>query len=174
MALVVEDGSGKIDAESYISVVDFKDYCDKVGLVYGSATNLEIEQAARRGTTYIEGRLQNKSRGYKRISTQALGWPRGSVVDDDGFSVPYNVLPKKLIWATAEATFRELKSANSLTPDFVAAKSVKRKVVGPLEKEFFSGGTAASVTPVVGVIDSLLESLTRVNVSSYVGSVTRG
>lgn len=161
MPIVVETGEGLPDAESYVSVAAFRAYCDARGLSYGAATDEQIERALRRATAYLEGRLRGNSKGQRRTAGQALTWPRYGVVDQDGFQVPYDQVPKALAEATAEAAQRELSKPGSLSPDFVAANAVKRKVVGPVEKEFFAGGNASDVRPVVAVIDALVAGLLR-------------
>jgi hypothetical protein len=44
-------------------------------------------------------------------------------------------------------------------PDFVAAQAVKRERVDVIETEYFAGGSANDVRPVIAVIDGLLAGL---------------
>lgn len=76
MALVVEDGSAKTDAESYISVSDADTYVsDWHGSVseWDNASQAEKERALRHGTRYVDNR---PFYGEPTSTRQALAWPR--------------------------------------------------------------------------------------------------
>ena len=55
MALIVEDGSGKLDSESYISVADCTTYCTAHGLTAWTGTDAAKETALRNATSSMKG-----------------------------------------------------------------------------------------------------------------------
>jgi len=78
MALIVEDGSGLVNAESYISVADASTYHTNRGNVaWGSIASDTIrEQLLRKATEYMMAVYRLRWAGYRYNSTQALDWPR--------------------------------------------------------------------------------------------------
>ena len=74
MALVVEDGTGKADAESFVTVAAFKAYCDARAITYG--TDAAIEALLRKATDYLGQRYGQLLSGFRVRTTQALDFPR--------------------------------------------------------------------------------------------------
>jgi len=169
MALIVEDGTGKSDAESYASVADFKTYCYKVGHGYVGNTDTEIEQALRRATRWLDARYGARFLGLWTFTAQRLEWPRAYVLYRDT-SISSDVVPAQVVAATCEATVRELASPHSLSEDESATR-VKRDRVGDVETEFIQ--SAMGVTLVVRIIDDLLFGLTKGRSMAYVGRAIR-
>lgn len=176
MPLIVEDGTGLTNAESYITVEEFKAYAVAHGLVYTDKTDEQIESALRRGTAYIDGkymaqnscgRWESMFSGQKlRGRAQALQWPRSGAIDSDGQQIPSNEVPRELKSATAEGTLRELTTPGSLSPDYVAAEAIKRQKVDVLEIEYQATATAdggVPTRPVLTVVDELVAPLLRSN-----------
>lgn len=124
MAIIVEDGSSKADAESYVSVTDCTAYHAKHGGVAWDAIDNQ-EAALRKATQYLD--TMYKWRGTPASTTQALKWPRYDVVVDD---VPllWNVVPEKLKQACCE-----LAARGDLFAD-VDAQHVASVKVGPIER----------------------------------------
>ncbi len=145
MALVVEDGTGKADAESYVSVADATAY----HLAQGNAAWAAIandtlrEQALRRATSYMEQVYRMSWAGSRVTNTQALSWPRAWVPVKDspggygGFPdyVAQDVVPVQVSRACAELALRA--AAGSLAPDLGAQK--KSTTVGPISVTYADG-----------------------------------
>src|SRR5688572_789393 len=83
LVLIKEDGSGLANANAYASAADGDAYHD--GHLYASAwtavTTGDKEKALVMATRLIDGLFQFN--GFKRISTQALQWPRRECRDPD-------------------------------------------------------------------------------------------
>lgn len=167
MALVVEDGSGLVNADAYLSVAEFKAYVLKNYSVTDPVTDEDIEQAIRRATRFIDGHYGSRFFGYRVESTQSLMWPRGGVWQfaTTAFILEDDVVPQRVKDATAEAAIRELASPGSLTPDRVPSKQVLQRTVGPITTVY---ANVAATRPVVTVIDELLAPIV-----SGVGSSTQ-
>jgi hypothetical protein len=133
MALIVEDGTGKADAESYISVADATAYHAARGNAAWAtlASDTVREQLLRRATEYMLESYRQRWQGYRISSTQALDWPRAGVCVD-GYLIAINIVPVEVQRACAELA---LKAA---TADLAAdvGQTARRVKVGPIEKEY--------------------------------------
>jgi hypothetical protein len=122
-----------------------------------------------RASVYIDGRYrkllasgmwQSLFPGVKTEGRrQAREWPRTGAEDYEKHAIPSDQVPVEVEQATYEAALRELVEPGSLSPDFVAASTVKRQKVGPIEEEFSVGAGsdgAASVRPVISIIDEMI------------------
>ena len=69
MALTVEDGTGLVGADSYVSVADCETYCDARGLTFSGAATADKEAALRRATASIDAMYRSRFPGQRRQST---------------------------------------------------------------------------------------------------------
>ncbi|WP_460138214.1 DnaT-like ssDNA-binding protein [Pseudomonas sp. S2_A10] len=122
-----------------------------------------------RASVYIDGRYRKLLASgvwqslFPGVKTEGRGqareWPRTGAEDYEGHAIPSDQVPVEVEQATYEAALRELVEPGSLSPDFVAASTVKRQKVGPVEEEFsVAAGAdgAASVRPVISIIDEMI------------------
>lgn len=131
MAIVVEDGTGKSTAESYISVADASSYFTARAVTTWAAlaTDALREAALRKATDYMENTYTWQ--GTRKTEEQALSWPRYNVVVD-GYLIDDDIVPEAVKRACAELA---LKSTTAdLSPDM--AQGVTREKVGPIEVEY--------------------------------------
>jgi hypothetical protein len=140
MTLIVEDGTARVDAESYASVAETSTYFQNRG--QGDAWDKidEQEAALRLATTYMEEAYRMRWKQYRVTSTQALSWPRAWVTLPDapyGYGsqaayVPNNVVPKEVKQACMELALRA--GTGDLAPDLERAAKVER--IGPIEVQY--------------------------------------
>ncbi len=127
------------------------------------------QAALLRASVYIDGRYRKLLASdvwqslFPGVKTEGRGqareWPRTGAEDYEGHAIPPDQVPVEVEQATYEAALRELVEPGSLSPDFVAASTVKRQKVGPIEEEFsVAAGAdgAASVRPVISIIDEMI------------------
>lgn len=157
MALIVEDGSGLPDADSYASEAEADAYnlTHVASTAWTEAVTNAKEVALRKAANYLDGRFHQRWKGDRYTENQALAWPRIGVIDDDGYTVLETTLPLRVKRAAIEAAIKSL--SGELNPDLPNPGSVSksRKKVGPLEVELeYLGGN--SPTPVFPVIVELL------------------
>jgi len=114
VALIVEDGTGKSDAESYLSVADATTYAGKYGLTF-SGTSTQQEEALRLATQYLDARFNTLWLGERSNEKQALDWPRRALLDADGFLISSTAMPQALKDATAELAIKA--RSETLMPD---------------------------------------------------------
>lgn len=146
MALIVEDGSGLPNAESYASIAFATNYMASIGNTEWDALSLVIrENALRVATQYLDMTyaLRWKGRKSKRPEDQALAWPRFCVLDQDGYTIGADSIPISLQRATVEAALRALTL--DLTADISSSGLIKEYAikVGPImEKTVYAGGAS--------------------------------
>lgn len=150
MALVVEDGTGKTDAESLASVAAFQAYCTARGISY-SATTSVIEAALRKGTDYLGQKYGQRLAGYRVSTTQALDFPRYEMPRRDIGAYAYyasDAVPTAVVNACIEAAIRA--TTDDLSPDL--AQAVKREKVGAIETEYQDFSNARPSYPVIDAL----------------------
>ncbi|MHA6127141.1 DnaT-like ssDNA-binding protein [Pseudomonas fluorescens group sp. PF-1] len=91
MALIIEDGTGKPDAESYASAEDLAMYAVKFGVTIPADVPVQ-EALLRRAAVAMDGKTW---KGRKTNSEQALSWPRRGVELDYEIK-PDNYLPARI------------------------------------------------------------------------------
>lgn len=164
--LVVEDGTGKVDSESYATIAFADDYHSKRGNDDWAAQILNKKEAAlRKATDFMTERYRTRWLGFRVTMTQALDWPRYDVPIYDtpggarGFPAVYamNIVPGQVQRACCEFALRVAQGLD-LSPDLAAA--VKSKKVGPIEV-VYERGTQGALT--FRSIEDLLSTLIQSN-----------
>lgn len=161
--LIVEDGSGLPNANSYCDLDFALEYCTNKGYTgWLSLSETEQKVFIIRGTEFVDNFYN--WRGRKGKGSQALSFPRLDLYDDDCYIV--NGIPDKLKKACLEAAFL---NSTSGTDTLFSTKdengAIKRQKVDTLEVEYFgqtqSESTADSVdyTSIYDILNKLLKGL---------------
>lgn len=135
MSIVVEDGTGLANAESYASVATADAYwaARSNPAAWSSLDVVGKETNLRTATEYLV-RYSGRWRGSRVSATQALDWPRACVTVDR-VTLPNNAIPVQLQRAVCELA---LKAASGpLTVDEGA--QVKAEAIGPLSTTYADG-----------------------------------
>lgn len=129
MALIVEDGSGLSNAESFISVADADTYFTNRGNASWDAISTEAEKevALRKATDYMEQTYRSRWVGVRVSATQALSWPRLDV-EVDGFPVDGDVVPVEVERACAELALRAHSAALLADVDKTTPQVIREKL----------------------------------------------
>ena len=142
MTIIVEDGTAKVDAETYISVVDADTYHANRGNTVWTALSTAVkEQLLRKAADYIEQAYRSRWKGIRTTSTQALDWPRQNVSIEDvalRSVLPSNMVPSQVMRACAELAYRA--NAGELAPDI--EPRVTSEQVGPISVSYDTDLTA--------------------------------
>lgn len=150
MALIVEDGTGVSDANSYNSITEIRTYADLRGLSLPTE-DTEVEVLAIQAMDYLES-YRGKYQGSKLSPTQPLQFPRTGVVID-GYEFEPSPLPVLLKQAHAQATAEAYET--DLLPN--PGQSVKKEKVDVIEVEYAEQLTSAvGFTKVENLIAPLL------------------
>jgi len=132
MAIVTENGTGKADAESYITVAAADTRHAAFGNTAWAALDTAAKESAlRNATAYMLQSFRSRWTGFRVLLTQSLDWPRWQVVVD-GFYIPSDAVPAEIANACADLALRA--STETLAADLT--RGIVREKVGPLETEF--------------------------------------
>jgi len=152
MALVIEDGTGMADAESYATIAAINAYAVANGASFpitgadAPATTAAVaaaEAAARRGTRAIDGLYGRRFVGSRTNGrAQAQCWPRTGATDNDGEDIADDEIPSEIISAVCEAAIRELAEPGSLAPDLERGGAIKSLKAGSVAIEYKDGAPA--------------------------------
>tara|TARA_R100001143_G_scaffold62940_1_gene67674 strand:+ start:6903 stop:7415 length:513 start_codon:yes stop_codon:yes gene_type:complete len=157
MTLVVEDGTGLTNAESYASVSEADTYFTARSnpAAWSGLTDDDKERHLRLATQYLDLHYGGRWKGQRRLEEQALDWPRYDAEDRDGYDIDFDVVPVRLKHATIEAALRSV--SDGLMPDLAdpgAVKNSRVKVdVIEIATEYTSGNKP---TPTYPIIDNLI------------------
>lgn len=169
MALIVENGTGLIDANSYITVAYADTYHSNRGnAAWATLTTTVKEQLLIKSTDYIEQVYRLRWLGYRHTAEQALSYPRDEVPRRDftflnQFSFyPNDEVPTEVKNACAELALKA--NAEALAPDI--ARIARREKVSVLEVEYDANSPAY-------VIYRAIDNLVAPFLSSLTGNVKR-
>ena len=171
-SFVVEDGTGKSDANAYITEAWATQYWedhDDSNFTTAWADVADKEMAIRMATQYLDAVHKKLWKGQKKLSTQALDFPRSNLYDSNNYILANDELPAQLMAATAELAIRHENEDEGLMPDLdepgeVSAYTVK---AGPVS-ESTKWVTGRSEYKEFSVIENLLADL----IESY-GTIKR-
>ena len=124
MALIIEDGTGKIDAQSYATDAELTAYAAERGITV-AGTNGTNEQILLKAMSHIEGQSYI---GYKKTREQALQWPRNDV-ELYGWDWPDDQIPSQMKSAQIETA---LQIDAGSDPTETTDPDVKSESVGSL------------------------------------------
>lgn len=158
MSLIVEDGTGLADAESYLSVADAAIYHANMGTdaAWAAVGATAVQEAMlRRATNYLRSRYYNMWEGSAVAAAQRLDWPRSGVPTRDGYgAIASNSVPEEVKNACAELALKAFSA--DLMPD--QNQAVKREKIGPIEVEYSEYSPSS---PSYVAIDAMLAPLLR-------------
>ncbi len=139
MALIHEDGTGKADAESYVSLVRAVAVAVLLNLteVWVVSSDNEQEGLLREATTFLDGHYDWRG-DILSPRIQALGWPRIGVEDNQGRLIANDAVPLAIEKATVFLAVQGLSSRLESVRSGAAVKSFK---VGPIERVYAGGNT---------------------------------
>jgi hypothetical protein len=147
MSLVVEDGTGLANAESYISVANADARHTAFGNSAWTGSTAVKESALRRATAFMEQAYRNRWQGLRAHVDQALSWPRYDVCVD-GYSIASTVVPTEVANACADLALAAL--TDDLNPTLT--RGVRRKKIGPLETEYDPYSPQGTRRPAIGMM----------------------
>ena len=152
MALVVEDGTGLADADSYISLTGARAYAEKYGVTLPT-NDAAVEVALRQGCQYVE--LQEKCfSGSRLTTTQALAWPRTGAVDAYGVEHIDGEIPARIGFAQVYAAAEYAAGTDvRATDDGKAVAS--EEVTGAVAVSYFNNGKTGGAVVITRAMDAL-------------------
>ena len=160
MALVIEDGSGLPDSNSYVTLDQARAYALARGVEL-PADDAQAEALLIQAMDYLEAQ-RAKYQGRKTYpGVQSLQWPRTGVIIDCDYNLPASVIPTELKAAQMQSSM-EVFAGLSLLPSS-DGRVVKREKVDVIETEYATGADIGPGglmgTPSFPAVDALLEPL---------------
>lgn len=131
--LIVEDGTGLPDADSYITIDEFKTYAASYGIDISAYDDAKIETSCRVGTMWVDTAYRYK--GTKLNAMQALEFPRNGCTDWSGY--PVVGVPARVKQATAYMTAQA--NAGPIYTDVDHGGMIKSEAVGPISVTYMDG-----------------------------------
>ncbi len=190
--MTLNSTAGDPTAESYFAVADADTYFSSRGVAaWAAATVTEKEQAARKGTSYLDNAYRERWKGITSTQEQALSWPRvdgtrgqGSyaanvsagfvypLFDINGWQIPIDVVPTQVKRAAMEAALLAL-GGTVLEPALVRGGQIKSidKSVGPLRKAIVYVDGAPAIDRYTA-IDGLLRGLVTGSPGAMSGNIS--
>lgn len=147
MSLIVEDGTGKSNADSYVTLAECDAYHVNLGnsdweIDEEDAANVaKRENAIKKATAFIDMRYGGRFKGVRSTAEQALLFPRDGISDNDGY-VLENV-PTAVKRATCEAALKIFLGAD-LMPDLDRGGKIISETVGPISTTYSSSAPAGT------------------------------
>lgn len=155
MSLIIEDGSGLSNSQSYASAEDLRAYADLRGATVPTA-NADCEVLLMRAMDRL---YDENFVGDKFTSDQALPWPR-IFVWIEGWPIPSNEIPRQLIQCQCAFAIEAQTVELLPTQDITASGQVISEKVGPIETAYANTGVVRRV-PAVAKADALLRVLIK-------------
>ena len=153
--LIVEDGTGKPDANTTVTDVEFTTWMKARGVA-------DMKMSGDRSVALIKAAdyLRNERRliysGTKNTSAQTMPYPRTGVTERRGQAVPSNIVPYRFKEAQMELGRLALGGLD-LQPRQPRGGQVQTKTIGPLSTTWFQGAPADDLYPfVLGILAPLL------------------
>lgn len=139
--LIVEDGSGISDSNSYCDLDFALEYCVNHGYTsWIDMTEDEQKVYLIKGTSFVDNFYEWK--GYKRTSVQSLEFPRNGLIDNNRTEILG--IPNNLKKAVIEAAFINYSSeVDNLFVSRDENGAIKRQKVDELEVEYFGESETA-------------------------------
>lgn len=173
MTIVVEDGSGLGDANSYVSVDDCAEYAAARGLTFVASPPVLAEQALVRATAALDATYRGAFPGYKTNGrSQALEWPRTGGYDADGDAIDSDEIPAEIIQACCEMAIREFATPGMMLPDLERGGQIEMVKAGVVAIQYSGNAPAQTTfTLIDGILSGILSGAAQ---SELTGSVVRG
>lgn len=170
---------GAADADSYFTLDEANAYFSSRGIATWTGSDTVKENAARRGTTYLDNQYRGRWVGVRSFKAQLLAWPRQNgtrgwgypLLDLDGFDIPADSVPQQIKNAAMEAALLALTGVD-MEPRLERGGMIKSigKSVGPLRKDITYMDGAPAVDRFLA-IEGLLRGLVNSTPGSTSGNV---
>lgn len=153
MAIIVEDGTGKPDANSFVTVEEFKEYAESRSFDLTNYSDAAISSKLLLGAEYITA-LEPKFQGFRSNIEQGLAFPRVNVVIN-GTSVSPVSVPRAVKTAQMSAALSAVGGLN-LFPTADSAP-IKEDTVGPITTIFDTSVWQAGTITELPLVTALLK-----------------
>lgn len=157
ITLIVEDGTGRSDANALVSLTDAKAYWDGRALSYVGLDDDALNGGIVRASVFLGSAYRWE--GYKISGrAQTMPFPRRDLVDCDGLRVASDEVPREIAAACCELALVEATTPGVLNPSVVMAEKVTSEQVGAIRVEYANIFTSATDSrPILTIVQDLIE-----------------
>lgn len=154
--IVVEDGTGVADANSYVSEDTADEYFDDRADTDWSSSSNDAEAALIRASQALDMIYRLRYPGTRANGRdQGLEWPRDNATDINGYTIASDEIPIEVIEATCELAKRERITPGSAMPDL--ERAIRSVRAGSVAVEFSSNARASTTYQIVdGIMSNLV------------------
>lgn len=150
LSMVVEDGTGFVDSNSYVELSEADDYWELRNDASWAALSDDAKTAALvQAAQYLD--YVYRWIGDRYSSTQAMSWPRVVFFDADFRAMYANVIPQRIKDAQCELA-REAAINGTLLAAQDRGGRVQNETLGPLSVTYFADAEAKREFPLVDAI----------------------
>lgn len=140
MAIVVEDGTGKVDGETYISVADADTYhaARNTAVAWAAVPDVATKEAhLRDATIYLDSHYEARFGGRRANELQALACPRAKWLTRSDRFVDSATIPPQIQNATAELAHQRISGPlMAVASTATGTAQVDEVVAGPVKVKF--------------------------------------
>lgn len=134
MALIIEDGTGKSDAQSYVTVTELRAFATMRGVTL-PPEEASVEVLLVKASDYLLS-LESEYQGHRVNSDQALSFPRtGLTINCEPFAD--DAIPLAVKNAQMQAAI-EASSGVDLSPSTTKYPLYREKIEGAVERQFMT------------------------------------
>lgn len=158
-AIILEDGSGVPNANSYVDAAAITEFLTLMGIPIGDNTP---EQLAVVSAMYI-GVSVNCWPGCRTTTVQGMDWPRKGAYISSCSDAPFpsDKIPEQLKRAQLFAALASAQGINLFPTYDPTANGIKREELGPMKTEYFGGNSDTyGMMPTLPAVSRLLDELT--------------
>lgn len=137
--LIIEDGSGVTNANSYVTVQEYRDYATPRGVVL-PVSDSEVETQLILAMDYLETQCW---KGVATYDGQALAMPRDEIYIG-GSLIASDHVPGKIKYAQMQLAIQVNNGVDLMPTVAGGSASVVREKVGPLETEYATSLTVGT------------------------------
>lgn len=162
MTIIVEDGSIVAGANSFATAEELRQY----GADRGEVLPVDDDEIAPNlilASDYI-WQLDGQLKGVKVDETQGMPFPRSGIIFSDGTEVEDNIIPAAVKRAFIELAFQSYRGIDIVPVRSTDSPELKRKKVGPIEKEWFQGSAVLSLPTVSAYLAPYMRSIAPIQV----------
>jgi len=139
MALVIEDGTGKTNSNSFATAAETITYAEDRGFSF-SAVEADVEKLLIKAADFLLG-LEPQMKGLRTNQNQRLPFPRVRVLLFNNVDyIASDEIPERLKEVQMRLAVSAYANSNELVPDGTGQEVVREKV-GPLEVQYAERGT---------------------------------
>lgn len=162
MTIIVEDGTLVVGANSFATIDEVRQYATDRGKVLSINDDL-ISPHLFFAADYF-WQLDGQLKGALVDEAQGMPFPRSGIVLPDGTEIAANIVPITVKKAFIELAFRSYLGVDIVPVRSPDAPELKRKKIGPIEKEWFQGSAVLTLPTVLAYLAPYMRSIASLEV----------